>query len=168
MNEGGTFSYSLALLTVPLGDVSVDITSNNPDVTVNPTRFTIGAGDWNTGHVIKITAALDPDNEDEPATLSHAVSGYGNPETSQELTTAPDFLVQVQDQNDPGVFIQPATLEITEGFEDAYTVVLGTQPSGTVTVTVAGHASTAEHEPSHLLQAGLERAAGRHGHDRQR
>ena len=41
VSEGTTYSYTLALLTVPLGDVTVAITSNNPDVSVEPTRLTI-------------------------------------------------------------------------------------------------------------------------------
>ena len=40
------------------------------------------------------------------------------------------------------MFIEPATLAITEGFEDAYSVSLRTEPSGAVTVQVAGHAGT--------------------------
>ena len=136
VTEGTTYSYTLALLTVPLGDVTVEITSNNPDVTVDPTKLTILAAQWNAPHTVKITAAADPDGEDEPATLAHTVSGYGT------YTTGPDFLVQVLDRNEPGVFIEPTTLAITEGFEDAYSVSLRTEPSGAVTVQVAGHAGT--------------------------
>ena len=136
VTEGTTYSYTLALLTVPLGDVTVEITSDNPDVTVDPTKVTISAARWKAPHTVKITAAADPDGEDEPATLAHTVSGYGT------YTTGPDFLVQVLDRNEPGVFIEPATLAITEGFEDAYSVSLRTEPSGAVTVQVAGHAGT--------------------------
>ena len=142
VTEGTTYSYTLALLTVPLGDITVEITSNNPDVTVDPTKVTISAARWNAPHTVKITAAADPDGEDETADLSHVVSGYRNDETGQELTTGPDFLVQVLDRNEPGVFIEPTTLAITEGFEDAYSVSLRTEPSGAVTVQVAGHAGT--------------------------
>ena len=136
VNEGGEYSYTLALLTEPLGDVTVDITSDNDHVTVDPTKVTILAAQWNAPHTVKITAAADPDGEDEPATLAHTVSGYGT------YTTGPDFLVQVLDRNEPGVFIEPTTLAITEGFEDAYSVSLRTEPSGAVTVQVAGHAGT--------------------------
>ena len=136
VTEGTTYSYTLALLTVPLGDVTVDITSDNPDVTVDPTKLTILAAQWNAPHTVKITVAADPDGEDEPATLSHTLSGYGT------YTTGPDFLVQVLDGNEPGVFIEPTTLAIPEGFNDAYSVSLRTEPSGTVTVQVAGHAGT--------------------------
>ena len=136
VTEGTTYSYTLALLTVPLGDVTVDITSDNDHVTVDPTKVTILAAQWNAPHTVKITAAADPDGEDEPATLAHTVSGYGT------YTTGPDFLVQVLDRNEPGVFIEPTTLAITEGFEDAYSVSLRTEPSGAVTVQVAGHAGT--------------------------
>ncbi len=136
VTEGTTYSYTLALLTVPLGDVTVDITSNNPDVTVDPTKLTILAAQWNAPHTVKITVAADADGEDEPATLSHTLSGYGT------YTTGPDFLVQVLDRNEPGVFIEPTTLAITDGFTDAYSVWLRTEPSGTATVRVAGHAGT--------------------------
>ena len=136
VNEGTTYSYTLALLTVPLGDVTVDITSDNDDVSVEPTKPTLTVARWNAPQTVKITVAADPDGEDEPATLSHTVSGYGT------YTTGPDFLVQVVDQNRPGVFIEPTTLAITEGFDDAYSVSLRTEPSVAVTVQVAGHAGT--------------------------
>ena len=142
VSEGTTYSYTLALLTVPLGDVTVAITSNNADVSVEPTRLTISAARWNDPHTVKITVAADADSEDEEANLLHTVTGYANPETDQELTVGPDFLVQVRDLSEPGVFIDPPTLEITEGFDDAYSVSLRTEPSGAVTVQVAGHAGT--------------------------
>ena len=109
---------------------------------MSPTRLTIKADDWSLAHIIRITGVLDPDNNNEDVALSHAVTGYSNPDTRQEVTTAIDFLVQVVDRNDPGVTINPTTLEITEGFEDAYSISLRTQPSGTVTVTIAGHDGT--------------------------
>ena len=143
VSEGTTYSYTLALLTVPLGDVTVAITSNNADVSVEPTRLTISAARWNDPHTVKITVAADADSEDEEANLLHTVTGYANPETGQKLMTiGPDFLVQVRDLSEPGVFIEPLTLEITEGFDDAYSVSLRTEPSRAVTVQVAGHAGT--------------------------
>ena len=42
----------------------------------------------------------------------------------------------------PGVTVSETALTILEGSTDTYTVVLGSQPAGNVTVTVSGHAGT--------------------------
>ena len=112
--------------------------------------------------------AADADSEDEEANLLHTVTGYANPETGQELTIGPDFLVQVRDLSEPGVFIEPLTLEITEGFDDAYSVSLRTEPSRGRNGSGSGprgHGREGDARQPHLQFLGLERAAGRHGHD---
>ena len=48
----------------------------------------------------------------------------------------------ITDDDTAGVTVSETGLTIVEGSSDSYTVVLDTQPAGTVTVTVSGHAGT--------------------------
>ena len=56
--------------------------------------------------------------------------------------TAGTATLTITDDDTAGVTVSDATLSIQEGQSDTYTVVLNTQPAGTVTVTVSGHAGT--------------------------
>ena len=48
----------------------------------------------------------------------------------------------VSEDDSAGVSIEPTTLTIDEGGSKTYTVVLDTEPSADVTVTISGHAGT--------------------------
>ena len=48
----------------------------------------------------------------------------------------------VTDDDEPGVTIEPTALSVVAGRSNEYTVRLATEPTGEVTVTVSGHAST--------------------------
>ena len=50
--------------------------------------------------------------------------------------------VTVTDDDEPGVSISKAALEIEEGDSDTYEVALDTEPAGDVTVTIGGTTGT--------------------------
>ena len=56
----------------------------------------------------------------------------------------------VDNDDHPGVTLSPTTLEIAEGGSEDYTVVLDTQPSGEVTVTVGGATDEVTVQPASL------------------
>ena len=57
--------------------------------------------------------------------------------------TTNESVVSINDDDDSiGVRISKTSLTIEEGNSDTYTVVLGTQPAGDVTVTIGGNAGT--------------------------
>ena len=84
-----------------------------------------------------MTAAQDEDAvPDNIITLTHAASGGGYGLVTAELP------VTIAEKDMKRVTISPTTLNISEGNSVDYTVVLGTQPSADVTVTVSGHSGT--------------------------
>ena len=75
LNEGETATYTVALDTRWLGaEVTIAISSDNPDVTVSPSSVSISQHDW-SARTITVTAAHDADDADDFATLQHAASG---------------------------------------------------------------------------------------------
>ena len=136
-DSGADNTYTVVLTTEPSGDVTVTLTSSNPDVTPDATMLLFGISNWNTMRDVIISAEEDSDGNDDTANIMHAVSGanYG----SAAISPNP-VVVTVTDDEVAGVRIDPLTLNISEGRSGFYTVELATAPGGTATVvaSVAG------------------------------
>ena len=130
-DEGGSATYTVVLNTETTGSVTVDVSSDNPEVTATPLRLTFTAGNWSNPQVVTVGADRDGDDEDELAIISHAVSGYGS------IITAESVDVTVADLDSAGVTVSTRSLQISEGGMETYTLVLDTEPGGTVTVAIA-------------------------------
>ena len=94
--EGSTGSYALRLGTQPTGTVTVNIASNNPDITVSPNPVTFQSSGssklWSDAQTITVTAAQDVDATDDSGTLTHTASGggYGSVTGSVSVTVNDD------------------------------------------------------------------------------
>ena len=131
--EEGDQTYTLVLDTQPAGDVTVTPSvSGNRDVMVTPASLTFRVSNWNSAQTVTVTAAADDDAVDDTASVRHAVSGadYGR-------VRIEDIRVTVQDNDEQGVTIDPTSVQLREGGRASYTVVLNTQPTGTVTIRPA-------------------------------
>ena len=131
ITEGGSGSYTVKLNTQPSGNVSITLSSNNTDVTL-PTTLAFTTGDWDTAQTVSVSAAEDADAANDSATVTHTVSGYGS-------VSASPVTVTVTDDDTAGVTVSKTTLTIAEGGSGSYTVVLDTQPSGNVSITLSSN-----------------------------
>ena len=99
-----------------------------------PGSLVFQIGDTEKSFTFTATAD-DIDDDGESVAL-----GFGTlPDDVSAGTTA---TVTITDDDTAGVTVSETALSIDEGGSDTYTVVLDTQPSSSVTVTIAGHAST--------------------------
>ena len=134
--EGGANTYSMVLSHQPSGDVTVTV--NNPtdnlEVTATPRTLTFTTENWHAPQTVTVAAVQDGDAADDSATVTHGVSGGG-----YDGVSVPDVAVTVDDDETLGVVISPTALTVQAGGSNSYTVVLGSLPSGDVTVTLAGH-----------------------------
>ena len=132
LTEEGSMTYRVTLTTQPTGAVTVRVTvSGNRDVTVEPSSLAFTADNWNVEQTVTVSAAHDDDAANDAAQLRHAASG-----ADYRGVTALPLAVTVTDNDTRGVTVEAADpLEFREGGSAAYTVVLVTQPTGTVTVT---------------------------------
>ena len=132
VGEGGSGTYTVVLDAQPSGDATVTIVdpTDNTDVTAEPASLTFTTTNWNTAQTVTVSAGQDDDTSDDTATVTHTVSGYGT------VSTAPAVSVTVTDNDTRGVTVTPTSLTVAEGGSGTYTVVLDTQPSGDVTVTI--------------------------------
>ena len=140
VDEGATATYTVKLNGPPTGNVTVDITSNNPGAaTVSPASLTFTSTDWNTAKTVMVTGVEDSDMNDEFVTLSNDPSG-----ANYDSVSTVDVKLNVTDNDSPGVNVSKTALTVRE--EDttgnSYTLVLNNQPTADVTVKVAGHSGT--------------------------
>ena len=139
--EGGANSYTLVLGSRPTGDVTVGVTlPAGTDLSLDKTSLTFTMDNWDDAQTVTVTAAEDDDAvTDAGVTLTHTVSGggYGS-------TTVPDVEVSITENDTAGVVLSETDLTVTEGDAagSSYTVSLATQPSGSVSVAITGHAGT--------------------------
>ena len=139
--EGGSNSYTLVLSSRPTGDVAIGVTlPAGTDLTLSSNMLTFTTGNWDTAQTVTVTAEEDDDGvTDAVATLMHTISGGG-----YGATTVPDVEVSITENDTANIVLSEPGLTLTEGdaVGSSYTVKLATKPSGTVSVSITGHADT--------------------------
>ena len=139
MTEGDDAEYTVRLATQPTATVTVAVTGHSgTDLSLAPSsaRLTFTTSNWSTAQTVTVSAAEDPDANDDTATLLHTASGgdYAGETASVSVTTT--------DNETAGLTLSTTTLGVTEGDDAEYTVRLATQPSAQVTVAITGQAGT--------------------------
>ena len=130
-------SYTVKLATQPSGEVTVTVSGQaGTDLSLDNTTLTFTVDNWATAQTVTVEAGHDNDASNDTATLTHTASGGGYASVSNTLP------VTVTDDDEPGVTIEPTALSVVAGRSNEYAVALATEPTGDVTVTVSGHAST--------------------------
>ena len=139
VDEGMTAEYTVVLKSEPTGSVTVTVKdpTDNTDVTAGPASLTFDENDWDTPQTVTVSAVQDADGVDDPATVTHTVSG-----ADYARETVPDVIVTVDDDETPGLTIDPTGFTVVPGGSNEYTVVLDTEPTVPVTVTITGHEGT--------------------------
>ena len=135
--KAGTDSFTVALDSQPTGDVTVALTTAGETgaLTLDQTELTFKPGDWNQAQTVTVTGVDDKvDNADDKreASITLAASGSGFAVTVEYTVAA-----TVTDDDDRGITFSKKALTVADsGGTDSYTIVLDTQPTGDVTVTV--------------------------------
>ncbi len=132
VTEGTEEHFTVQLPAEPTQTVDVRITGDTgTDVMVNPRTLRYTPEDWSTPVTVRVRAEEDDDVMDASVQLILTASGgeYGG-ETEE-------VVVDVRDNDIPGIVLSDTELEIVEGDAESYTVRLMAEPSGTVIVTIA-------------------------------
>ena len=107
---------------------------------LDKTSLTFTTTNWDDAQTVTVTAAEDDDGvTDAVATLTHTISGGG-----YASTTVPNVEVSITENDTANIVLSEPGLTLTEGdaVGSSYTVKLATKPSGTVSVSITGHADT--------------------------
>jgi hypothetical protein len=147
LTEGGTsVTYDVVLTTEPTADVVVAVVSSDSSlVAANPTSLTFQVGNWNIAQAVTLNS---PDDQlDSGAvtamTVLHTASSAGdsayNNLASNKFSPSNSVSVRRYDNDVKVIILSTGQLFAEEGNSATYTVVLGSSPesSDTVTVTVS-------------------------------
>ena len=135
LDEGAaTYTYTAVLTSEPTATVTVTTSSDNQDVTTLPPVLIFTAADWSRVQTVTISVAEDADAAPDTATLTHTAAGGDYAAVIAEVG------VTITDHDRVGLTLTPASLVVGEGTGgDGYSVALDTQPTATVTVTIASN-----------------------------
>ncbi|MBF2753759.1 MAG: hypothetical protein ISN29_00660, partial [Gammaproteobacteria bacterium AqS3] len=137
---------SFRLAHEPSGNVMFNVTSSNPDFSVQPHDtggFVISADSWSASQSINTILAPDEDAADETAriTLIFSGGGYGGFTESFDIT--------IDDDETAGLTIADAS-SLQEGGSGSFTVALSAVPTVNVTVTPSAGDGIASVAPASL------------------
>ncbi|MYL12903.1 MAG: hypothetical protein F4008_04015, partial [Gammaproteobacteria bacterium] len=137
--EGGSAEYSVRLATQPAESVTVAIAGHaDTDLTLDKNSLTFGPADWNAPQTVTVSAGQDDDASDDAAALTHTASGGDYDAMTAEVSVT----VEDDDVISPALVLSETALAMTEGAGTSYSVWLAAQPTGMVTVSIAGHSGT--------------------------
>ena len=144
--EGQEATYTVKLRTRPTGTVTVDLSrSTSLYIRFKPDFLTFTTATWNTPQLVTVTAfddyvSNDRENDADFATLSrkttitHRPSGGGYDGLTADLTQE----IAVRDDDSPGLLLNRRSVELVDaGNAATYTVVLRSEPTANVTVTLS-------------------------------
>ena len=135
VEEGGTNTFSVALVTEPASNVLVTFTTTSSDFSITGGQLTFTSGDWNTGQDVTVNGTSDDDTADETGTITGSVSSTDGKYNGAPVSTVD---VTVTDDDTPELTVTPEMITVHENSgSGTFTVRLATQPSrGDVTVTI--------------------------------
>ena len=138
--EGSTVEVTVTLSADPEREVTVLLThdpqgdTGSGDYSGVPGSLVFQGGDTEKSFTFSATAD-DIDDDGESVAL-----GFGT--MPDDVTAGTTATVTITDDDTAGVTVSESALSIDEGGSGTYTVKLDSEPTGDVTVAIAGHAST--------------------------
>ena len=135
---GGGLLVAVEVSPAPNGSLSIPITATGGDgaeagdFTISPETLTFNSGE--TAKNVTVTAVEDAvDDDGETVTL-----GFGTLPSSASTVETPQatMTVGLTDNDERGVRVSKESMTVPEGGSGTYTVVLGSEPTASVTVTV--------------------------------
>ena len=136
VDEASSAPYTIRLDTQPTAPVTVDIGGVSGEFAVSPSRLVFNpsgtVGLWSAEQTVSVFAGEDFDAEIDRTDLTHTVRGGDYTGVAAGTVT-----VTSMENDERGVTVGPNALNIVAGARGSFTVVLDTQPTRTVTITVA-------------------------------
>ena len=146
VSEDGSGFFEVALATRPSGQVSVTVSSGDPDaVRVPSTTLTFTTGNWSTAQQVSVDGVDDDDASSESVTVT--VTALGGDYTG--VTAEVD--VTVNDDDTEALVAAPGSLTVSEDGSGSFAVKLATRPSASVSVSVSSGDSAAVSVPAGTL-----------------
>ncbi|MDP6976557.1 MAG: hypothetical protein QF575_08335, partial [Acidimicrobiales bacterium] len=137
---GSTDTFTVRLNTQPTGTVVLTVASDDTgEATVSPSTLSFGLFDWQTPQTVTVTGVDDDlDDGNQASTATVAVDAASTGDSLYDALASQDVDVTTVDDDTAGFTLSTTTASVTEaGSTDTFTVVLDSEPTGTVVLTVA-------------------------------
>ncbi|MBF2754540.1 MAG: autotransporter outer membrane beta-barrel domain-containing protein [Gammaproteobacteria bacterium AqS3] len=132
LSEGQTYMVDIRLASQPESDVTVAAMSSDPSAVAitDPAsgELTFTTSNWSTDQTLSFQAVEDGDAANERVVISMSVAGT-------DYSFSRSLVVTTQDNDKVELVLSKTELTTVEGVAGTFTVKLGSQPTGTVTVT---------------------------------
>ncbi|MBC6408219.1 MAG: hypothetical protein GDA40_08955, partial [Rhodobacteraceae bacterium] len=132
----GQKSYFVWLKSKPPGDVTVSLSVDDTNVaTLSADTLTFTPDGWNTRQRITVTGVDDAISHDLPrrTLITHTAAGPGGYDAAIEQIVD----VIVVDDEGKGIMLSPTSLNVEEGGSVTYDVVLRSQPTANVSISLS-------------------------------
>ena len=138
IEEGAGETYTVKLSSEPTATTTVGITGHvGAAVSLDRSVLTFTSDNWSIEQTVTVTATQDEDAVNDEITLTHTANGGDYVEVTKELTFT------VTDDEETDLDLSATSLNPVEGgASTTYTVMLTSEPTATVTVTIEGHEGT--------------------------
>ena len=140
--EGEDVAVTVLLNGDPEREVVIPVTAMNQggasasDYSGAPTTLTFSSGETSKSFTVSATDdVVDDDGES-------VLLGFGSLPAGVTEALRATATVTITDDDERVVWVSPTALTVPEGEARTYEVALGSEPTGTVTVRVSGHAGT--------------------------
>ncbi len=151
VGESHTGGYRIVLDTLPSADVTVAVTSGDPEAVSATPSLTFTEDNWDSMQTVMVTGVEDADSNHESVRLSHTVTSMDSSYNGVAVTVANagrddnsgTVTVSVTDNEVAGATVSATLLTVAEGSTVTYTLELNTRPSAAVTVMVSSDAQDA-------------------------
>ena len=148
IQEGGSGTFTVRLNTEPLDDITVGVSLDSETdqvlkdaITVEPAALEFTTDNWDEPQTVTVTNSAEGDANisDETVTIDLVVTSADST-TDPYLTPDPasrEVEVTINDDDDAGFMLSADEVTVREGdtSAEAFTIVLTSQPSGSVVVT---------------------------------
>ena len=142
IDEGDTAIYSVELATEPDAThrlrVEVEVVAGEGITIDEGSSLTFDATAWNVPQNVEMTSTADANaNQEDPVEITHT----GSSSDGNYSNLADTLKVTLKDIHDRGVSLSSTGIEFVEGESkraNTYTVVLDSEPTGDVVVSISG------------------------------
>ena len=140
--DGTAVTFTVVLGSEPTATVTIGLSSSDTtEGTVSPTSLSFDAGDWDVPKIVTVTGVDDDEDDGNIIYTIITAPAVGGDYTGIDPD---DVSVNNVDDEIPGVTVTPTSgLTTTEaGGTDSFTVVLDTEPTAEVTITISSSDET--------------------------
>jgi hypothetical protein len=133
--EGDSSTSTFMLATQPTADVTVNLTSSNPDrLEIIPSTFTLTQDNWESGKSIKFNA-INNNIIDDNCPVTITANTKSNDSNYNNLSADAEVFI-INNTNVAGIIANPSKVTLTEGTSKLCDLKLKSKPTSNVTLNL--------------------------------